>query len=305
MDVETAFLHGELKETIYMAAPKGTNIPKHQCVKLNKALYGLVQAARQFYLKFADILQQIDFKVSYADPCLFYRTNQNGRIIMIVHVDDCYTIGDPQALKTLEKELNNKGLKLKVSNLASDYLSCDIKIDKENKMAWIGQTTLMKKVIKKFQSIVQKGNFYFKTPGTPKQQIERPEESDQILTSYQQTEYRSGVGTLLQFSNKTRPDLANPVRELAKCMDNATPAAMKELIKVLKFLIDTKGYGLKIQPTLNQNNNNEWHMVIYSDSDWAGDKGNRKSVMGFSIFLQEAPILWRSQSQKTVSLSST
>jgi hypothetical protein len=46
-------------------------------------------------------------------------------------------------------------------------------------------------------------------------------------------------------------------------------------------------------------------MVNYSDSDWASDKGSRKSVTGFSIFLQGAPILWKSQTQMTVSLSST
>jgi hypothetical protein len=53
IDIETAFLHGDLDEDIYMTAPKGTNIPAHQCVHLDKALYGLVQVARQFYIKFA------------------------------------------------------------------------------------------------------------------------------------------------------------------------------------------------------------------------------------------------------------
>jgi hypothetical protein len=50
MDVETAFFHGDLKETIYMHTPKGVELPKNQCVVLNKALYGLVQAAQQFHL---------------------------------------------------------------------------------------------------------------------------------------------------------------------------------------------------------------------------------------------------------------
>jgi Reverse transcriptase (RNA-dependent DNA polymerase) len=45
IDVETAFLHGDLNESIYMLPPKGTNIGPNQCVHLDKALYGLVQAA--------------------------------------------------------------------------------------------------------------------------------------------------------------------------------------------------------------------------------------------------------------------
>ena len=50
-------------------------------------------------------------------------------------------------------------------------------------------------------------------------------------------------------------------------MDHATEAAMKELTRVINFVICTKEYGLKIEPTIN----NERH-VVYSDSDWAGDK---------------------------------
>jgi hypothetical protein len=47
------------------------------------------------------------------------------------------------------------------------------------------------------------------------------------LSDEDQTTYRSGVGTLLQFTNKARPDISNAARELSKGMDNATPATMK------------------------------------------------------------------------------
>ena len=44
-------------------------------------------------------------------------------------------------------------------------------------------------------------------------------------------------------------------------------------------------------------------MVVYSDSDWAGEKDNRVSVRGFIVFLLDVPIMWRLQVQKLVSLS--
>jgi hypothetical protein len=75
--------------------------------------------------------------------------------------------------------------------------------------------------------------------------------------------------------------------------------------RVIKFLIDTKQYDIRLQPKSNTESSNEWNMITYSDSDRASDKGNRKSVTGFSIFLNGAPLLWKSQGQKTVSLSST
>jgi hypothetical protein len=57
----------------------------------------------------------------------------------------------------------------------------------------------------------------------------KPENDVGLLNVADQTLYRSGVGTFLRLANKTRPDIANPVRERIKGMDKTTPAAMKEI----------------------------------------------------------------------------
>jgi hypothetical protein len=64
------------------------------------------------------------------------------------------------------------------------------------------------------------------------------------------------------------PDISNIVRELSKCMDSATLGAYNELLRVIKFVIDTKTFGLKVQPRLE--NNLGWDLKIFSDGDWAG-----------------------------------
>ena len=51
--------------------------------------------------------------------------------------------------------------------------------------------------------------------------------------------YKSGVGMLLYLVNHSRPDIANAIREFSKVMDKPTPAAMKELKRVMKYVIDT------------------------------------------------------------------
>ena len=43
----------------------------------------------------------------------------------------------------------------------------------------------------------------------------------------------------------------------------------------------------------------------YSDSDWAGDREDRKSTSGYIFMLNNGPISWCSKRQKTVALSST
>jgi hypothetical protein len=148
-----------------------------------------------------------------------------------------------------------------------------------------------------------RGLSVYKTPGTPGVGIVRPKPGEEMLNEEDQKTYRSAVGSLLQLVKYSRPDISNVVRELSKCSSGANEASFKELKRLMKFVLDTKEYGLRIYPTKRLND--LWTMKVYSDSDWAGDKDNRHSVTGFVIFLLGVPIVWKSKLQRTVSLSSS
>ena len=72
---------------------------------------------------------------------------------------------------------------------------------------------------------------------------------------------------------------------------------------VVKYVIDMKHYGLKIEPVIEEKEK-RWNLVAFLDSDYAGDPDSRKSVSGYVIYLCGVPISWRSRAQKTVTLSS-
>jgi hypothetical protein len=86
-------------------------------------------------------------------------------------------------------------------------------------------------------------------------------------------------------------------------MDSATWGAYNELLRVIKFVIDTKTFGLKVQPIVD--NNLGWKLKIFCDRDWAGDPKTRVGMTGLIIYLLNILIYWCSKSQKEVTLSST
>ena len=77
VDVETAFLYGDIEEEIFMKSPVGMEesdpgSSPEDCYQLKKGIYGLCQAARQFWKKFVDTIKKepFGFTVSPADPCI-------------------------------------------------------------------------------------------------------------------------------------------------------------------------------------------------------------------------------------------
>nr|GEX09866.1 hypothetical protein [Tanacetum cinerariifolium] len=75
LDVKIAFLHGSLKENVYVCQPEGfinADHPSH-VYKLKKALYGLKQAPRAWYDELSTFLLQNHFFKGTIDPTLFIR----------------------------------------------------------------------------------------------------------------------------------------------------------------------------------------------------------------------------------------
>ena len=160
----------------------------------------------------------------------------------------------------------------------------------------------MTRLTQKFEEEI-KGKRKYSTPGTPRFKIQRSTEDIEVLDDEHQKKYRSGVGMLLYLTKYSRPDICNIVRELSKCMDLASWGSYQELLCVIKFVDDTKSFGLKVQPKIDDDLG--WNLKIFCDSDWAGDPETRISVTGFVIYLLDVPVCWRSKSQKGVTLSST
>jgi hypothetical protein len=235
---------------------------------------------------------------------MMIKGEKDDLMVVIVHVDDCYVIGNEKSLQELVVRIKEHGLSVKVEHETKEYLGCEILFDKEQTKAWLGQPFIVKKMFNRFKDLINTRHIY-RTPGTPGFTVVRPVTPEEQISPEDQKVYRSAVGSLLYLIKYSRPDIANTVRELSKCMDKATPAAFKEMKRVMRFVAGTKEYGLKLEPHSPNATTFSWNMVVYTDSAWAGDKDTRRSVSGYVLFLSTVPLMWKSKSQQGVSLSSS
>lgn len=91
LDVNEVFLHGDLHEEVFMTitqacSPKG-EIPVNAICKLQKSLYGVEQASRQWFEKFSSALIDEGFSHSAIDYSLFMKHFGNRFIVLLVYVD--------------------------------------------------------------------------------------------------------------------------------------------------------------------------------------------------------------------------
>jgi hypothetical protein len=170
-----------------------------------------------------------------------------GVILIGIYVDDCLVMGKDEQISKLIADLKVQGFTLKVENNLTDYLSCRVVENEEKNEILILQPHLTSNLVEKFGDEVQDRRVY-KTPGTPTFKITRPDDELDEINVELQKRYHSGVGMLLYLTKYSRPDLCNIVRELSKCMDRATMGSYLEMLRVVKFVIDTKTCCLKIRP---------------------------------------------------------
>ena len=149
MDVETAFLYGEIDEEIFMKSPVGMEeidpgSSSEACYQLLKGLYGLCQAARQFWKTFVNITKQepFGFQVSPADPCLPFKENELGVCIIIMYVDDMLIIGKKEQIQDFVSKIQ-KEFSVKIQHDLTDYLGCEFHMNKERTRGWLGQPSII------------------------------------------------------------------------------------------------------------------------------------------------------------------
>ncbi len=137
-DVKTAFLNGELAEEVYVCPPS-TVQQSDKVWRLRKALCGVKQGARAWHAKLREELGAGGFEPSAYDPCLFMAGSGVDRAYVLVHVDDAFLVGGPQAVQRAKGAMA-RAFEVKDLGAASYFLGLEIVRDRAKGLIWVGQT---------------------------------------------------------------------------------------------------------------------------------------------------------------------
>ncbi|KAJ1701542.1 hypothetical protein LUZ63_001321 [Rhynchospora breviuscula] len=291
LDVNNAFLHGDLEEDVYMEQPPGfvdPTFPSHIC-KLRKALYGLKQAPRAWFSKLKTFLLAHKFVSAQSDHSLFILQTSTVIIYLLVYVDDIIITGNNDAaIQEIMHSLDNH---FSIKNLGDLNYFLGIEVTHQNNSLHLSQTRYLKSILhrasmtgaKPCQTPMQTGVQMSKYSGTAM--------DDPQL-------YRSIVGAL-QYATITRPDLQFAVNKASQFMAVPTDNHWQLVKRILRYINGTLNHGLHLRPSA------ELALHAYCDADWAGCPDDRRSTTGYAIYLGHNLVSWSSKKQATVSRSST
>ncbi|WVZ85695.1 hypothetical protein U9M48_032590 [Paspalum notatum var. saurae] len=272
MDVKHAFLHGDLHQEVYMHPPPSVDVPPGYVCRLRRALYGLKQAPRAWFERFASVIHVAGFSPSDHDPAFFV-------ISLHAVVLCCYMLitgDDPDHISHVKKQLSEQ---FQMSNLGP--LNC--------------QRMLSFSVSVHTRSLARSALGDHRTAATPMDLHLKLRPSNGTPLD-DPSRYRHIVGSLV-YLTVTRPNIAHAVHLLSQFVSAPTSVHFGHLLRVLRYLRGTSSQCLFYA------RDSPLQLHAYSDSTWASDATDRRSVTGYCIFLGSSPIAWKSKKQAHVSHS--
>jgi hypothetical protein len=134
-DVETAVLHFELQEEIYMSNSEGMSYDSKHYLLLTKTIYDLIQSAREFSKRLISTVKFIRFHDNKSDTCLILKWTQDGVMMTGIYVENFLVIGMLDGIAELIVELKKNVFNLKVENNLTSYLRWWL-IEAQNQMKY-------------------------------------------------------------------------------------------------------------------------------------------------------------------------
>ena len=264
MDVKTAFLHGAIKEEVYVEQPLGFEVQDRDTYvcRLKKALYGLKQAPRAWYERMDSYLMKLGFTRSNADPNLYFKVVEGKPLILVLYVDDLFLTGDDPLIHQCKREL---AAEFEFKDLGLMHYFLGLEVWQRPGEIFLSQGKYIVKLLERF------GMVDCKSVSTPMElNFKKLSGSAAGPILANPTEYRQLIGALMFLVN-TRPDICFAVNTLSQQMVEPHHFHWVGAKNLLRYLRGTINHGLRYTAG---------SVILrgYTDADWAGSVVDRKST---------------------------
>ncbi|XP_061363749.1 uncharacterized mitochondrial protein AtMg00810-like [Gastrolobium bilobum] len=272
-----------------MKVPDGVTAPHpNQVCKLQKSLYGLKQANRQWNARLTTELLALGYSQSSADHSLFTKVSNGSFTALLVYVDDMVLTGNN--LDEIQSVKNHLDHLFRIKDLGPLKFFLGLEIARSQHGIVVNQRKYV------LELLSDSGLLGARPASTPIEPTLRMCQ-DQGEIYDDPAVYRRLIGRLLYLAN-TRPDISFTVQQLSQFMARPMKAHYNAACRVLRYLKGSPAKGL-FSPSQN-------HLTLtgFADADWATCPDTRRSTTGFCTFPGSALVSWKSKKQTTVSRSS-
>ena len=300
VDIRQAFLQADLAndQPIFMRMPPGLpRCDKHGqplVVRLNKTLYGLKQAGREFNILLVEFLAKLGFVRSNIDTCLFIRSNDEP-MYLAVWVDDIVIAAKSHAAhRHFVKQLEER-FPIEDKGPLQWILGMQVTHKRQDREISLSQGLYIQDILSKYAPFLTDSCRSYDVPmaeapllteamspivGTP--------EHDRMRGK--QEFYMTVVGCLLWLAACTRPDIAYASSVVARYVANPGIEHYNALIRILVYLRTTSKHGLKFRVRERVG------LYVYADANWC----TKFSTSGALYYLHGCLFAWYSRLQRSV-----
>ena len=299
MDVKIAFLNGGQEKEVYMKQPEGFSSSANERLvcKLNKSIYGLKEASRQWYLKFHEVISSFGFEENVMDNCIYHKVSGSKICYLVLYVDDILLVTNDVGTLYEVKQFLSKNFDMKDMGEASYVIGIKIHRERSRGILGLSQETYINKVLERFQmkncspslALIVKGA-RFSLDQCPRNNFEREKMRDTL--------HASVVESLMYAQVCTKHDIAYAVGVLGRYQSNPRVDHWKAAKKVMRYLQGTKRFMLTYKRI------GYLEVTSYSNADFAGCVDSRKTTSGYMFMLAIGVVSWRSMKQTLTTTSS-
>jgi len=160
MDVNTAFLNGNLIEEVYMTQPEGfTSSNSNKVCKLQRSIYGLKQASRSWNIRFDETIKELGFSQNPDESCMYKRVSGSAIVFLILYVDDIHLKGNDVSVLQSVKIWLSRQFSMKDLGEATYILGIKSYRDRSRRLIGLSQSTYIDKMLKRFSMDLSKKGF--------------------------------------------------------------------------------------------------------------------------------------------------